>query len=124
MHAACDASGNPVRFILTPGERAEITQAEALLAQDRPGAVIADKGYDSDGFIGLVRAIEAEVVIPSKRNRKQQRVIDGALYAERNRIERMFNRLKHYRRVATRYEKTARNYLAFIHLAATVTFFL
>ncbi len=67
---------------------------------------------------------QIQVVIPSRRNCKEQRKIDENLYKDRNKIERFFNRLKHYRRIATRYEKTARNYLAFIHLAATMILLL
>ena len=124
VHAACDALGNPRRFVLTPGQRAEITQAELLLGADQPGAVIADKGYDSNGFIAVVEALEAAAVIPPRRNRKKQRELDENLYADRNKIERLFNRLKHYRRIATRYEKTARNYLAFLQVASIVTLLL
>ena len=124
VHAACDALGNPLRFILTPGQRSDLTQAEALLSGEEPGAVIADKGYDADWLIEQITLLEAEVVIPSKRHRKVQREIDLNLYADRNKIERLFNRLKHYRRVATRYEKTARNYLAFLHVASIMTLLL
>lgn len=88
--------------MLTPGQRTDITQAEALVTPYAVGAVIADKGYDSDAFVALVQSKEAEVVIPPKRNRKEQREIDKNLYQDRNKIERFFNRLKHYRRVATR----------------------
>lgn len=124
VHAACDALGNPVRYTLTPGERSEITQAAALLGADAPGAVIADKAYDSDAFIERIRSIEAEAVIPGRRNRRGQREIDTNLYADRNKIERLFSRLKHYRRIATRYEKTARNYMAFLHVASIITLLL
>ena len=79
MHAACDALGNPRRFVLTPGQRAEITQGEALLGEDQPGAVLGDKGYDSDAFIAVIEALEAEAVIPSRRGRKQQRALDENL---------------------------------------------
>ena len=85
-----------------------------------PEAVIADKGYDSEAFVAFVEAREAEAVIPSRRNRKEQRQIDENLYADRNKIERFFNRLKHYRRIATRYDKTGRNYLSFVYLASTL----
>ena len=124
MHAACDALGNPLRFLLTPGQRSDFTQAGALISGTEPDAVIADKGYDADWLIREIDLLGAEVVIPSKRHRLEQRDIDLNLYADRNKIERLFNRLKHYRRVATRYEKTARNYLAFIHVAATMTLLL
>jgi len=63
-------------------------------------------------------------VIPPRRNRKEKREIDQNLYKDRNKIERFFNRIKHYRRVATRYDKTARNYLAFVHVASIVTLLL
>lgn len=124
VHAACDALGNPLRFRLTPGQRSDLTAAGALLCGEAPGAVIADKGYDADWLIERIDSLKADVVIPSKRNRRVQREIDLNLYADRNKIERLFNRLKHYRRVATRYEKTARNYLAFIHVASIITLLL
>ena len=113
VHVLCDALGNPVRFILTPGQQADITQAEALLADQQPAAVLADKGYDSDALLAFIADLDAQAVIPARRNRIQQRELDPQLYAERNQVERLFNRLKHYRRLATRYDKTARNFLAF-----------
>lgn len=133
MHAAVDALGNPLGFCLTPGQRAEITQAETLVAPYLvapetagvgAGAVIADKGYDSKDFVAFVEAREAEAVIPPRRNRKEQREIDANLYCDRNKIERFFNRIKHYRRIATRYDKTGRNYLAFVYLASIMTWLL
>ena len=124
MHAAVDALGNPLRFILTPGQRADITQAEALVTGFNPEAVIGDKGFDSDGFIAYIETLEAEAIIPSKKKRAIQRELDTNLYADRNKIERFFGRIKHYRRIATRYEKTARNYLAFLHLASIITLLL
>lgn len=114
--------GNPLGFVLTPGQRADITQAEALVEPHQVEAVIADKGYDSDAFVAYVEAREA--VILSRRNRKEQRQIDANLYADRNKVERFFNRLKHYRRIATRYEKTARNYLSMVYLASTMIWLL
>ena len=121
--------GNPLGFTLTPGQRADITQAEALVAPylEAPyevEAIIADKGYDSNAFVAFVEAKEAEAVIPSRRNRKEQREIDENLYADRNKVERFFNRLKHYRRIATRYEKTARNYLSMVYLASAMVWLL
>ena len=110
--------------MLTPGQQADITQAETLVAPYRPGAVVGDKGFDSEAFIAFVEAKGAEAVIPSRRNRKEQREIDENLYKDRNKIERFFNRLKHYRRIATRYEKTARNYLSFVYLASAMIWLL
>ena len=120
VHAAVDALGNPLRFILTQGQQADITQAEALVTGFKPGAVIGDKGFDSDAFIAYIEALEAEAIIPSKKNRAIQRELDTNLYADRNKTCRFFGRIKHYRRIATRYEKTARNYLAFLHVASII----
>jgi putative transposase len=119
-----DALGNPVRFILTPGQRADVTQAQALLADQQPEAVIADKGYDSDALLAFIADLDAQAIIPARRNRIEQRILDDHLYAERNQVERLFNRLKHYRRLATRYDKTARNFLAFWQIASIVTLLL
>ena len=116
--------GNPLRFLLTPGQRNDITQAGGLLGGYEAEAVIADRGYDADWLVEQIEAAGAEPVIPPKANRTEQRAYDANLYADRNKIERLFNRLKHYRRVATRYEKLGRNYLAFVHLAAAMTLLL
>jgi len=82
VHAAVDALGNPLRFILTPGQRADVTQAEALLTGFKPEAVIADKGFDSDDFIAYIEALDAKAVIPPKKNRRIQRELDTNLYAD------------------------------------------
>ena len=95
-----------------------------LLTGIEAQAVIADKGYDADWFIEAMRAAGATAVIPPKRNRKVLRQYDRNLYADRNKVERLFNRLKQYRRVATRYEKTARSYLAMVQVAAIMTLLL
>jgi transposase len=86
----------------------------------QPTAVIADRAYDTDAFRNLLRQRQAEAVIPSLKNRIVKRRYNRQKYKRRNLIERLVNRLKHYRRVATRYEKTARNFLAFVHLAAAL----
>ena len=120
-----DALGNPIRFVLTPGQRSDVTQAGALLGENRPQAVIADRGYDADWLIGRIEALGAEVVIPPKRNRREpHREYDRNLYADRNKVERFIGRIKQYRRVATRYEKTASSYLAMVQVAAIMTLLL
>jgi transposase len=91
---------------------ATITQAEQLTASLAPNALLADKGYDADRFIESLQIRGITVVIPPKSNRKVQRDCDFALYAERNLVERFFNNFKHFRGIATRYEKTGRNFLA------------
>jgi transposase len=118
VQIAVDALGNPVRLILTGGQAAEVTQGEALIADIEVEHVIADRGYDSDKLIGAIEAVGAVAVIPPRSNRKQEREYDRHLYKDRNLVERFINRVKQCRRIATRYEKTARNYLAFWHLAS------
>ena len=109
-----------MKFLLTPGQTHDITQAAPLLAGLAAEQVIADKGYDGDQVLQMIDDQGGQAVIPPKRNRKVQRPYDQQLYRERNLIERLFARLKQCRRIATRYDKTARNFLAFLHLAATM----
>lgn len=120
IHAIVDALGNPLAIRLTGGQVHDITQAEALLDGLEPQALIADKGYDADGFIEALSVRRIAPVIPPKANRRVSRPCDFALYAERNLVERFFNALKQFRAIATRYEKTARNFLAGIHLACAL----
>ena len=90
------------------------------MAGHQPTAVIADRAYDTDAFLKLLRQRGTEAVIPPLTNRLVQRRYNRRKYKGRNLIERLVNRLKHYRRIATRYEKTARNFLAFAHLASAL----
>jgi transposase len=115
-----DALGNPLALSLTGGQVHDITQAEALAAQVEPGALLGDKGYDADSLIACLEARSIKAVIPPKSNRKVQRECDFALYAERNLVERFFNYIKQFRGIATRYEKTARNFLAGLHLVCAL----
>ena len=124
LHACCDALGNPRRFILTPGQDSDHGQAQELLGDDEPGAVVADKGYDSQSFASFIEQRKAEVVIPTRSNAKAPRKIDRNLYKDRNKVERFFNRMKHYRRIATRYDKTATSFLSFIYVAASMILLL
>jgi transposase len=120
IHAAVDALGNPVRLLLTAGQTSEYTQAEALIEGFEAGYVLADKGYDSDQFVFAIEKNHAIPVIPSKKNRKMPRDLDKTLYKERNLVERLFQKLKNFRRIATRYERLARNYQAMLSIVATV----
>lgn len=95
-----------------------MTQAEGLIERLEAGAVIADKAFDSDALVRAVERRGAEAVIPPKKNRKSPRAYDRHLYRERKKVEWFINLLKHNRRVATRYEKTARNFLGFVHVAS------
>jgi transposase len=115
-----DALGNPLALSLTGGQVHDITQAQALLALVEPEAMLGDKGYDADHFVDSLTARAIRVVIPPKSNRKVQRDCDFALYCERNLVERFFCIIKHFRAIATRYEKTARNFLAGLHLVCAL----
>jgi putative transposase len=112
--------GHPVELHLTAAQESDIGQAGALLAGHRPAAVIADKGYDSKALVAEVEGRGAEAVIPTQKSRKVQRDIDRHLYRERNVAERFWQKVKQYRRVATRYEKKAVNFLAFVYVAAVM----
>jgi len=105
---------------LTPGQAADITQAEPLLEHLEPEALIADKGYDSDALVEALQRREITPVIPPKANRKQPRATDFALYCERNLVERFFNKLKHYRAIATRFDKLASTFLAGVLLVCVI----
>lgn len=112
--------GCPVRFTLTGGQRGDAPQAEALIA-DLPAAVVmADTAYDSDRLREAIARKAALAVIPNNPSRARKHPLDRHLYAQRHLIECCFSRLKQFRRVATRYEKTARNYLAIVTIAAIV----
>jgi transposase len=118
IHAAVNGLGLPVKLVLTPGQAADVKQAAALLEGVPLEVVIADKGYDSRAVVDSIESRGGEAVIPSLKNRARQRAYDRERYKDRNLAERFWNKIKHYRRVATRYEKTARNFLAFIHVAS------
>jgi transposase len=120
IHAAVDALGNPVRFILTEGQPSEYDQADALIEGFPADFVLADKGYDSDKFVDKIIACGATPVIPPRKNSIDQRDYNKEIYKERNHVERLFQKLKHYRRIATRYERLAINYMAMLSLVATI----
>jgi transposase len=115
-----DTLGRPIRVILTAGQTGDITTAPALLDGLCADAVLADKAYDSNALRAAVAAMGAIAVIPSNRTRRIAIPHDVAIYKHRNRIERCFNRLKHFRRFATRYDRRAIHFLAFIQLAAAM----
>ena len=110
--------GLPVKLILTPGQAADVTQATTLIEDVPIEVVIGDKGYDSQAVVEAIEAQGAEAVIPSRKNCKTQRAYDRDRYKDRNLVERFWFKLKQYRRVATRYEKTARNFMGFITVAS------
>jgi transposase len=115
-----DALGNPLRVRLTPGQRHGLTRAEPLIAGLTAAYVIADAAFDADPFRARLAEGGATAAIPSNRSRARAIPHDRDLYKERHVVECFINKIKHYRRIATRYEKTARNFLAMIHLACAM----
>jgi transposase len=119
IHALVDTNGLPVRLALTAGEAHDNRLAGKLLSRLKSGTMLlADRGYDADWIRTLVRQHGAWANIPPKRNRTEALCFSPYLYKTRNLVERFFNRIKHCRRVATRYDKLAANYLAFVQLAS------
>ena len=119
IHALTDAHGLPLDLVLTPGQAGDCPVADDLLDHLEDGTIVlADKAYDADWLRRKIEAAGAAPNIPSMVHRKWKACFSPALYRNRNRIERFFNKIKHFRRVATRYEKHASNYLAMLKLAA------
>ena len=125
MHAVCDGGGKPLVMLLTEGQigdyRGAATVLDALPDADVP---IADRGYDSDRFREALTARGLAPCIPGRANRKTPVVYDKALYKRRNLVERMFGRLKDWRRIATRYDRCAHTFFSAICIAATLIFWL
>jgi transposase len=119
VHLLASGDGKPIRFRITGGERSDYAEALPLLVGCQAEAVIADKGYDSDTIVNQIAGMGAECVIPSRRHRRQQRNINRDLYKRRNLIERCFNRLKQFRRLATRYCKLKAAFAATVALACS-----
>ena len=120
IHAAVDALGNPVRLMITEGQTSDYQKADDLITGFQADYVIADKGYDSDAFVMAINCIGAEAVIPPRCNRKTLRDYDRDLYKERNLVECFFQKIKNYRRIATRYERLGINYTAMLILVSTL----
>lgn len=118
IHTLVEGLGNPARWILSGGETHDVTQAGALLEAIVTTAVVADKAYDADALLTQIAQQGATAVIPPRANRREQRAFDTHQYKHRNLIERCFCRLKHFRRIATRYDKLASRFSSFIALVA------
>jgi len=120
INAMVDARGLPVAITLSQGQASDkAAVADLLAAHPAPGDVVADRGYDARAVINLIAAHGGRGHIPTQRDRKCQRSVDPSLYRQRNLVERFFNKIKHFRKIATRYEKSARNYLAAILIACS-----
>jgi len=120
IHLAVRGLGCPVRFVLTAGHKGDAPQAAALLEGAPADFVIADAGYDADHIRQAVAKLGAQAVIPNNPSRALKYPLDAHLYAQRHLVECCFSKLKQFRRVATRFAKTAQNYLAVVTIAATV----
>jgi len=128
IHLIVDGLGNPLGFLLTGGERHDVSQAPTLLREsiaDRSilghtTYVIADRAYDAQGFLDLIDELGATAVIPPRRNRTTPRTYDIHLYKERHLVECAINKLKYYRRIFSRFDKLASRFLGFLSLAAAL----
>lgn len=118
LHALVDAKGRPIRIKLTAGQASDIASAKDLIGHLEPGSVLlADKGYDANELRAAVRDRRAWANIPPRSNRKDPICFSKHLYKDRNLVEPFFNKIKHFRRIATRFDKTAENFLAAVKLA-------
>jgi transposase len=120
IHACVEGLGQLARFTLTGGQVHDVTQAQTLIEQIQPVAVLADKAYDAHALLAYIESKDAKAVIPPKTDRKNQRPFDRHQYRNRNVIERFFAKLKQFRRVAMRYDKLAARFGSFVALAASV----
>jgi putative transposase len=120
INVGVDALGNPVRFILTPGQLHDILQAEDLISGFSFENLLADMGFDSDRFRCRIAEAGAQAVIPSSRVRSQAIPYDKHIYRDRNLVERFINKIKHFRRIATRYEKTAVSFASMLFLVGAM----
>jgi len=121
VHALTDALGRPLELVLTPGQAHDCPAAAHLIGRLKPGSILlADKAYDADWLRAAISETGAAPNIPSMSRRKWKACFSPMLYKARNQIERFFSKIKHFRRIATRYEKHAANYLAMLKIASAI----
>ena len=120
IHAKVDALGNPLKFLITPGQRSDFTQASELIKGETDSYIIGDKGYDSDAVRAQVYAQECTPVIPGKSNRKVAIEYDKHIYKERHVVECFFSKLKQFRRTFSRFDKSNRNFVAFLSFVGAI----
>jgi transposase len=120
IHVTVDALGNPLRVRLTAGQRHDSTQAQSLLDSYACEYVIADRGYAAEALHDWIIQQGATPVIPPHQNSKHPRPYDRWLYRERHLVECFINKIKHFRRVFSRFDKLARRYLGFVQLASVL----
>ena len=120
IHVAVNALGNPLKFILTPGNHSDITQGRKLLKDYKNANVIADKAYDSEEFVNFITKNQCQAVIPSRKTNKNPREYKFCLYKERHLVECFFRKIKDFRRIWARYDKTAEAFLGFLYLTGAM----
>ncbi|WP_094161302.1 MULTISPECIES: IS5-like element ISThsp20 family transposase [Thiomonas] len=120
IHLAVDAHGLPLRAVITEGTRADCAEAERLMDGFRMQCLLADKGYDSDAIVAKAQEQGAQAVIPPRKNRKQPRAYDKALYKLRHLVENAFLHLKRWRGIATRYAKNVASFVAAVQIRCIV----
>jgi transposase len=120
IHVKVDALGNPLKFIITPGQVSDITQANLLLEGITGAYVIGDKGYDSKALREAIKQQGSEPVIPSKSNALEPYEYDKDIYKERHVVECYFSKMKNYRHVFSRFDKSARNFSSFLSFVGTM----
>jgi transposase len=121
INVLVDGNGLPIRILLSPGQASDKAAVPGLIAGIAPGRdLLADRGYDAQAILDQVAAAGGRAHIPTCRDRKVQRSVDRDLYRQRNLVERFFNKLKHFRRIATRYDKHAQNFLSAVLIAASL----
>ncbi len=119
INAVVDEAGLPIRLSISPGQASDKAAAPALIdSLTRTAHVVADRGYDAMALVERIRSRGAQAHIPTQKDRKVQRSVDRTIYRQRNFVERYFNKIKHFRRVATRYEKLAVTFLSAVALAS------
>lgn len=120
IHIATDGLGNPLKFIITPGQQHDICQATELCKPFSNAVVLADKGYDCDAFISTLTAQQCIPTIPPKSNRKTPRHHDKELYKNRSTVETFISKIKHFRRVFSRFDKSSHSYLSYLHFVGVL----
>ena len=122
IHAVVDALGNPLHLLLSAGNETDIRNAPPLLCTLSIGGSVvnADKGYDSKDFVEWLKSLGAIPNIPSRETNKEERECDWWLYKERHLIENFWQKIKQFRRVATRYDKLPHTFLGFVYLASVL----
>lgn len=120
IHAKVDALGNPLKFVITPGQESDFCQANCMLGSISSAHVLCDRGYDSDNFRNKIRSQKCTPVIPGKRNRIVHVDYDKHIYKERNLVERFFSKIKYFRRIFSRYDKSLDSFMAFLSFVGAI----